>query len=120
MIMIPPSVRVYLAVGATDMRKSFDGLSGQARSVFGADPMSGHLFVFTNGRRNRLKILYWDSSGFCVLHKRLERGTFAWPAAESSETGKVELDSRELALLLSGLDLTATRQRKWMNMRPAI
>ena len=117
MLSLPPSVRVFLAVGATDMRKSFDGLSGLVRSTIGADPLSGHLFAFCNGRRDRLKVLYWDTSGFCLLHKRLERGTFSWPQEDAAERGSVELDARELALLLSGLDLTTTRRRRWLERR---
>jgi len=84
MLSLPPSVRIYLAVGATDLRKSFDGLCGLTRAVVGADPISGHLIAFCNRGRNRLKVLYWDTSGFCILHKNLARGTFAWPADTSS------------------------------------
>jgi transposase len=79
MLSIPPSTRVFLARGPTDVRKSFDGLSALAQSILRQDPFPGHLFVFWNRRRDRLKVLYWDSSGFCILHKRLERGTFSWP-----------------------------------------
>jgi transposase len=114
---LPPSVRVFLAAGVTDMRKSFDGLAGLVRSAMGSDPLSGHLFAFCNRNRNRLKVLYWDTSGFCLLHKRLERGTFSWPEATEVAGRSVELDARELALLLSGLDLSMTRRRRWFERR---
>jgi len=108
---LPPSVRVYVAVGATDLRRSMDGLSGLVREGLGHDPLSGHLFLFRNRRGDRLKVLFWDRSGFWVLYKRLERGTFAWPIAAG--TGCVELRASELMLLLSGVDVSRTRRRRW-------
>ncbi len=80
MIGLGSATRVYLAAGATDMRKGFDGLYGMARDRLGIDPLSGHLFVFCNGRRNRLKVLYWGGSGLWICSKRLEKGRFSWPA----------------------------------------
>jgi len=112
---LPPSVRIFLAPGPTDLRKSFDGLSGLARNALQQDPLSGHLFVFCNRRRDRLKILYFDGSGLWVFAKRLERGTFAWP---QQAQGPLELRSSELALLLGGIDLRHTRRRRWYR-RPA-
>lgn len=111
MLTLPPSVRVYVACGATDLRRSVDGLSAIVREHLKLDPLSGHLFLFRNRRGDRLKILVWDRSGFWVLYKRLERGTFAWPAGE--EAGPVEMRSSELTLLLSGVDIAATRRRRW-------
>ena len=87
MLSLPTSVRIYLARGATDMRKSIDGLAAVTKQVLEHDPLSGHLFVFCNARRDRIKILYWERTGFWLLHKRLEQGTFAWPAPEGSEAG---------------------------------
>ena len=113
MLSLPTSVRVYLARGATDMRKSIDGLAAVTKEVLGSDPLSGHLFVFCNGRRDRIKILYWERTGFWLLHKRLERGTFAWPVPTESATAQVELSSSDLAALLGGLDLGAARRRRW-------
>jgi transposase len=113
MLALPPSVRVFLATGATDIRKSFDGLSALAQSVLEQDPLSGHLFVFCNRRRDRLKILYWDRSGFWILHKRLEKGTFAWPREDDSAGVRLELTSNELGLLLAGIDLSQGRRRRW-------
>lgn len=113
MLSLPTSVRVYLARGATDMRKSIDGLSAVTKEVLGHDPLSGHLFVFCNARRDRIKILYWERSGFWLLHKRLERGTFAWPVPAESDGKQVELTSGDLAALLGGLDLGAAKRRRW-------
>jgi transposase len=96
------SIRVYLAVGATDMRKSIDGLSILVSQAFEFDPFSGHLFVFGNRRRTMLKVLYWDRNGFCLWQKRLERDRFRWPA---SEREVVELEHRELQWLLDGLEV---------------
>ena len=89
------NTRVYLAAGATDLRKSFDTLAGVVRNSLRLDPLSGHLFVFTNARKNRLKILFWDKTGWWVCAKRLEVGTFAWPA---SLNPSMELSSEELTL----------------------
>lgn len=119
MLSIPPSVRIFLARGATDMRKSFDGLCGVSRSVLDQDPLSGHLFLFCNQSRNRLKILFWDGSGFCIYHKKLARGTFAWPAPDGAAPGRAELHSGELLLILSGVDLDLTRSRRWHRHRYA-
>lgn len=117
MLTLPPSVKVFLAAGATDMRKSFDGLSGLASGALAGDPLSGHLFVFCNRRRDRLKILYFDGSGLWVFSKRLEKGTFAWP--EAGEAARVELRASELALLVGGIDLSRTRRRRWYERTPA-
>jgi len=114
---LPPSVKVFLAAGPTDMRKSFDGLSGLVQSVLAQDPLSGHLFVFCNRRRDRLKVLYFDGSGLWVFAKRLEKGTFAWPAAGGDAC--VAMRASELALLLGGLDLARTRRRRWYERKPA-
>ena len=107
-----PATRVYLAAGATDMRKGFEGLYGMARDRLACDPLSGHVFVFANARRNRLKLLFWDGSGLWVCAKRLERGRFRWPEAAAGQV-KVTLSQEELALLLGGIDLTQTRRREW-------
>ena len=80
MITVSPAVRIYLAPGATHLRRSIDGLSAVVRERLALDPLSGHLFLFRNRRGDRLKILVWDRSGFWVLYKRLEQGTFTWPA----------------------------------------
>jgi transposase len=101
------AVRVYFAIKPADMRKSFDGLFALA-SGLALDPLSGHLFVFVNKRRDRIKVLYWDRDGLAVWAKRLERGTFRIPAAAS---GRVEMTTAELAALLAGIDLNTARRR---------
>ena len=117
MLTLPPSVHIYLAAGVTDLRKSFDGLSGLSRTVLLQDPLSGHLFVFCNRRRDRLKVLYFDGSGLWVFAKRLEKGTFSWP--DAGATARVELRASELTLLLGGMDLARTRKRRWYARVPA-
>jgi transposase len=102
------AVRVYFATKPADMRKSFDGLAALASGSLALDPLSGHLFVFVNKRRDRIKILYWDRDGMAVWAKRLERGTFRIPAAAS---GRVEMTTAELAALLAGIDLNTARRR---------
>jgi transposase len=100
--MLPTSgVRVYLALGATDMRKAIDGLSILVSQQLALDPFAGHLFVFCNRVRTIVKILYWDRNGFCLWQKRLERQVFRWP---TSEAEVLAIDSRELSWLLDGLD----------------
>jgi transposase len=111
MLMLPSTVRVYVATGTTDLRRSIDGLSMLVRERLALDPLSGHLFLFRNRRGDRLKILAWDRSGFWVLYKRLERGTFAWPT--DTDATPVEMRSTDLLLLLAGTDLTQTRRRRW-------
>jgi transposase len=108
---LPPSVRIYLAAGATDLRRSMDGLSALVRDHLGLEPLSGHLFVFRNRRGDRLKILLWERSGFWVLYKRLERGTFSWPSEEAGSS--FEMRASDLMLLLSGVELSSTRRRRW-------
>jgi len=113
-----PATRIYLAAGATDMRKGFNGLYGLVRDHLDCDPESGHVFVFTNARRNRLKLLVYDGSGLWVCAKKLDGGRFRWPVADST-VKKLVLSSEELALLLGGIDLTQTRPRKWYRKPPS-
>ena len=109
---VGPATRVYLAAGATDLRKNFDGLYGMVRDRLACDPLSGHVFLFSNAQRNRLKLLFWDGSGLWVCAKRLEKGRFRWPEAEGEEL-KVILSQEELMLLLGGIDLAQTKRRAW-------
>lgn len=104
--------RMFLVAGATDMRKSFNGLAGIVRERLQADPMSRHLFFFCNRHRNRMKVLVADESGMWVLSKRLDRGTFAWPAAIGEMT-RVEYREEQLALLLRGFDVEGLHARPW-------
>lgn len=111
MIPVGPATRIFLATGATDLRKNFEGLSDLVAHQLKEDPMSGHLFVFVNRRRTRLKILFWDGSGLWICAKRPERGCFSWPATQ--EPGGLRILAQELTLLLSGIDLDNTRERPW-------
>jgi len=104
--------RIFVATTPADMRRSFNGLSELVRMELGENPLSGHLFIFSNKRHTLLKILVWDSGGYWVCGKRLEAGTFSWPAPQPGET-KVRVSAEELAMLLGGLDWTATRRRSW-------
>ena len=106
------ATRIYVAVGSTDMRKGFEGLYGLVRDQLGLDPLSGHLCLFCNKGRNRLKVLYWDGSGLWICAKRLERGCFSWPS-EGEQSARVTLSQEELSLLLGGIDLTRTRRKNW-------
>lgn len=111
MLTLSPAVRIFVATGATDLRRSIDGLVGLVREQFQLDPLSGHWFVFRNRRGDRVKLLAWDQSGFWVCYKRLEQGTFAWPT-DATDT-PVTMRSSDLFLLLAGVDLTHTRRRRW-------
>ena len=112
------ATRVYLAAGVTDMRKGFEGLFALVRGQLAQDPLSGHVFVFCNRQRDRLKLLYFDGSGLWVCAKRLEGGRFRWPAAGGGSGGVVTLSRAELTMLLEGIDLLATRQRRWHRREP--
>jgi transposase len=102
MWLLPPGLKVYLTVEAVDMRKSVNGLSLYVQEILDRDPLSGHLFVFSNGSRRVIKVLYWDGSGFCLWYKRLERMRFHWP--KGGEVRGMELDPSDLQWLLSGLE----------------
>lgn len=103
MLTLSGAGRAYLACGATDLRKSIDGLAALVQEGFGLDPFSPCLFVFCNRERNKLKILYWEHNGFWLFYRRLERGTFQWPTGSSEP---VNVSSRELRWLLDGLALS--------------
>ncbi len=107
MIPVPAGVRVYLAMGLTDMRKGFDGLALQVQEVLKKDPYSGHLFLFRGRRGDRLKILYYDTNGLCLFAKRLQRGRFVWPI---SRDGVVTLTPAQLSMLIEGLDWRTPEQ----------
>jgi transposase len=106
-----PATKIYIAVEAVDMRKGFDGLYGLVRDHLGHDPLSGHLFLFANRTRTRLKVLVWDGSGLWVCAKRLEKGRFRWPDLERERSATMRAE--ELALLLNGLDLKQVKPRDW-------
>ena len=111
------AVRVFLCTRPTDLRKGFDGLSGLVQEGFSQDPLSGHLFLFLNRRRDRIKILYFDRDGLVIWYKRLEVGSFQNPkpapdAAPAAGSAGIELSVTDLALILGGIDLTTARRRK--------
>jgi transposase len=110
--------RIFLVTGPTDMRKSFNGLSGIARERLGATPASRDLYLFCNRRGNRLKALVYDESGVWVLAKRLDKGTFAWPAADST-THAIEYREEQLTLLLGGFDAPDLKSRSWHRRAPS-
>ena len=113
MIRAAINVQVFVCVQPTDMRKSFDGLSGMVRQILEQDPLSGALFLFRNRGRDRLKILYWDRDGLAIWYKRLERGSFQFPTdlTSSSEVTSCQITSEELSLLLAGIDLGSVQRR---------
>ncbi|MTI12843.1 IS66 family insertion sequence element accessory protein TnpB [Sansalvadorimonas verongulae] len=104
MIATSSSLRVYLAPGATDMRKSIDGLALIVSEVLVLNPFSESLFVFSNRGRNKLKILHWQTNGFWLYYRRLEKGRFHWPRQGDSEQA-ISLTQRELNWLLDGLPI---------------
>ena len=106
MLNLTPATRVFVATAPVDLRGSFNALQARVQTQLQHDPLSGHLFVFTNTRRNRVKILFWDGSGLWVCAKRLEQGRFTWPAAESHVA---TLRSEELVLLLAGMEVLEKR-----------
>ena len=115
MIGLSLGVKVFLCTAPTDMRRGFDGLSGMAESLMQQDPLSGHLFVFRNRNRDKLKILYWDQDGLAIWYKRLEQGTFQFPTdgkTQEEVAAGVEISNSELSLLLGGIDLRTARRRK--------
>jgi transposase len=115
MISLPSAVRAFLCTRSVDMRKSFDGLSGLVEECFRQDLLTGHLFLFVNRRRDRLKVLYFDHDGLAIWYKRLEAGSFQVPDARGHDG--IELLPAQLAMILSGIDLKTARQRK--RFRPA-
>lgn len=105
--MLPPTVRVFVVFEPADMRGSFDALAGATRRL-GLDPVNGHLYLYTNRRRRLAKVLWFDGSGWCVLAKRLETGSFQLPMLSGDER-QVVIDGAAFASLLAGIDFTASR-----------
>ena len=113
MLSFSGSLKVFVAVEPCDMRKGFNGLFAAVTERLGEDPKSGALFVFGNRRHNRVKLLYFDGTGVCVLAKRLEKGTFHWPQSAGEANAKLRLAPQALQLLLDGVDLKDGARRAW-------
>src|SRR3954470_16524232 len=113
MLSWPPPVRIFLGAEPTDMRKGFDSLARLVESALTLDPLSGHLFVFRSRRGDRIKILYWDRDGYAMWYKRLEKGSFHFPAAPATpEPQGVEVKAADLMMLLDGVDLGSVRRQR--------
>jgi transposase len=118
MLSLPLPVRIFLCTRHADLRKSFDGLAQMVREFLGADPLSGHLFVFRNKRGDRIKLLYWDTDGLAIWYKRLEQGTFRFPAVTGDSQG-VEIRAADFNMLLDGVDLQSVkRQQRYRRPQP--
>ena len=118
MIALPPHIRVFLYRRPTDMRKSFHGLVALTESALKKDPLSGSFFVFVNRRRDRIKILYWGQTGFCIWYQQLQQGTYQLPSHDSlDEQDTLEVTRSQLSLILDGIDLSSVRQRRRFQLR---
>ncbi|MFC1611750.1 IS66 family insertion sequence element accessory protein TnpB [Myxococcota bacterium] len=114
MLSLAPTVSLYVCTSPVDMRRSWNGLANATRELIGGNPVSGELFVFFNRSRNICKTLWWSSGGFCLFGKRLARGKFRVPDEPAFGTQHVEMGAAELALILEGIDLVATKKRlRW-------
>jgi len=109
MLSFPPAVQIWLATAPTDLRKSFDTLAELVRQHLQRDPFAGHVFVFHNKRRDRVKLLYWDEDGYVIVYKRLEAGTFRFPPGDSAG---VEIRAADLQMLRDGIDLASVKRQK--------
>ena len=117
MLNLPPGIQVFMALGPVDMRKSFDGLSAAVQAVFARDVLDGHLFLFLNRRCDRIKILWWDRDGLALWAKRLEIGSYEIPK-HGPEDKHLRLDATQLALLLSGVQLSSVKHRRRYVLKP--
>ena len=118
MLTLPPAVKLYVALGPVSLRKGFDGLSLYVQTVLRLDPLSGHLFLFFNRRKDQVSVLYWDSSGYALWKKRLERGRFRVPVAQTDGAASAQIEAADLQLLLEGIDLlTVKRRPRWTPSR---
>jgi len=109
---LPSSVRIYMSVEPVDLRRGFDGLAAATRLIIRENPLSGHLFCFVNRRANRLKVLLWQPSGYLLLYKRLEHGSFKLPRPVLPGQRHLEMDAADLALMMEGIDLRGAQRRK--------
>jgi hypothetical protein len=112
MLSFASDTKIYVYTGATDMRKGFNGLSGMVRAEFQADPTDGSLFLFINRRRDRMKLLHFDRGGYWLYYRLLESGTFESLVATNLEMPRAQIDATELSMLLSGVSLADSQQRR--------
>lgn len=120
-MMLPASMRIFVCTEPQDMRRSFDGLALAVRQILGQDPQSGGLFVFVNKRKNRLKVLWWDKNGYCILYKRMHRSVITLPVTDENGSNSVQVDARQLRALLTGIakksaPFLLTHHRGWLFM----
>lgn len=115
MLLLPRSVNIYVATNPVSLRKSFDGLMNEVRSVLRRDPLNGHVYVFLNRRKNMVKLLVWTRGGFTIIQKRLEKGCFAFQKQVHEEAQSVQIEEHELAMLLEGIEVKATRKSSRWN-----
>jgi transposase len=113
-LLLSRAVHVYVATAPCNLKKSFEGLTNEVRQVLAKEPLSGHVFVFLNRRKTQVKLLLWTRGGFTIVTKRLERGTFTFPARVTTAAASVRVDVHELSMLLEGIDVTSARKsRRW-------
>ncbi len=111
MLSLSPAIQVFMAIEPVDLRKGFDGLSAAVQNVFDRNVLDGHLFLFLNRRRDRIKLLWWDRDGLALFYKRLERGTYEVPRHAPGHK-QLRLDATQLSLLLSGVQLDSVKHRR--------
>lgn len=111
MIALTASTKIFMATEPTDMQKGFDGLCGLVTGVLQQDPLTGHLFLFVNRRRDKLKVLYWDGDGLAIWYRRLEQGTFQLPKVDPDAVA-ASMSADDLVMLLRGIDYSNVRRRK--------
>ncbi len=120
MLSWPPTVKIFLGAEPTDMRKGFDSLAHLVEASLALDPLSGHLFVFRSRRGDRIKVLWWDRDGYCLWYKRLEKGSFRFPAATTTDgSNGVEVKAADLMMILDGVDLGSVRRQRRYERQPA-
>jgi transposase len=104
-------MKIFVALEPVDLRRGFEGLSALVQTTLQQDPLSGHLFLFRNRRRDRLKILFWDADGYALFYKRLAQGTFEFPSPQDPQSPSIEIRGSELSMLLDGIELQGRRRR---------
>ena len=119
MLSVASSVKVFLYAQAADLRRGYDGLASIVQDGMGEDPLSGSLYVFVNRRRNRIKVLYWDETGYAIWMKRLEVGSLELPPAQDPAATSVKITASELSLILEGIELSSIRRRRRYRLRSA-